>query len=174
MSQTIPSMSFHDLLSISGAILFSLGGGAAIVFALSKWLGDLWAGKILENEKSALAREQELLVRRRNVYSKLAQSMRIFVSADSPASSVQQEAFLSAYDEAALWASEAVVSEMSIFMDMLIQLNAQPSTISQPGLKAEYVHCITVMRRDCGFPNSGYQHRVVAFQRQTGADAAGL
>jgi hypothetical protein len=159
----IPSMSFNDLLSISGAILLSLGGGATIVFALSKWLGNLWAGKILENEKSMLAREQELLVRRRNVYSKLAQSMRVFVGADISASPLQKEAFLSAYDEAALWASEAVVSEMSKFLDMLIQFNAKPPTVSQPALKAEYVHCITVMRRDCGFPRSDYQHRVVTF-----------
>lgn len=40
-----------EILKLVGAVLFSLGGGGAIVFALSSWLGKVWASRILENEK---------------------------------------------------------------------------------------------------------------------------
>lgn len=156
-------MAFSELLSISGAVLLSLGGGAAIVFALARWLGGVWAGRILENERATLTREQELLVRRRNVYTKLALTMRIFLGAPTKATPKQQDAFLAAYDEAALWASESVIAEIATFLDMQIQHAAAPGSVSQPALRAEFVHCITVMRRDCGFPLSAYRHRVVTF-----------
>lgn len=152
-----------ELLSLVGAILLSLGGGAAIVFALSKWLGGVWAGRILENERATLTREHELLVRRRNVYTKLALSMRVFLNSGVPATPDQQNAFLAAYDEAALWASEEVVSELATFLDMQVQNKKIPGSASPEAQLAEFVHCITVMRRDCGFPQSQYQHRVVTF-----------
>jgi hypothetical protein len=65
-------MTFEELLSIVGAVLLSLGGGAAIVLGLSKYLGGIIAARILERKKAAYTREQGLLVRRRNVYAKLA------------------------------------------------------------------------------------------------------
>nr|WP_232239542.1 hypothetical protein [Pseudomonas alkylphenolica] len=42
-----------------GAAIFSLGGGGAIVFALSSWLGKIWAGRILANETHRLTMELE-------------------------------------------------------------------------------------------------------------------
>lgn len=156
-------MPFADLLSIVGAMLLSFGGGAVIVFALSKWLGGVWAGRILENERATLAREHELLVRRRNVYTKLALSMRVFLGSNVKASPEQQNAFLAAYDEAALWASEAVVAELGTFLEMQVQFKADASAVPQTAMLAGFVHCMTVMRRDCGFPKSTYEHRVVTF-----------
>jgi len=50
-------MNTTDIWSIASAFLVSLGGGAAIVIALSTWLGKLWASRILEQEKSALQRQ---------------------------------------------------------------------------------------------------------------------
>ena len=156
-------MYMSNLLSLVGAIFLSLGGGAAIVFALSKWLGGVWAGRILENERAVLTREHELLIRRRNVYTKLALSMRVFLNSGVPATPEPQSAFLAAYDEAALWASEEVIAELATFLDMQVQNKRTPGSVSQDAQRAEFVHCITVMRRDCGFPQSQYQHRVVTF-----------
>lgn len=156
-------MTFADLLSLVGAILLGVGGGAAIVFALSKWLGGVWAERILENERNAAAREHELLGRRRNVYTKLALSMRVFLDSGGPPSNEQRHAFLAAYDEAALWAAEEVVHELGKFLDMLVQIKAMPHSVGKDALRAEFVHCITVMRRDCGFPQSQYAHRIVTF-----------
>lgn len=40
-----------DAFEIAQAVLLSLGGGAAIVFGLSNYLGKVWASRILQNEK---------------------------------------------------------------------------------------------------------------------------
>lgn len=147
-------MTFIGLMEIIGAIALSLGGGAAVVFALSKWLGNIWAGRILENEKANLAREHELLIRRRDVYSNLAVAMRIFIDTGTKANEKQQNEFLKAYDLAALWASENVINQMAKFLDSVI--NKKPS-------KEDFVACISEMRKDCGFPSTKYQHRIVNF-----------
>jgi hypothetical protein len=48
-----------EVSKIAGAVLLSLGGGSAIVFACSSWLGKVWAARILENDRLAHARELE-------------------------------------------------------------------------------------------------------------------
>ena len=141
-------------MEIVGAIGLSLGGGAVLVFALSKWLGDLWAKRILENERANLTREYELLVRRRDIYTNLMIAMRVFVNSGTSASTQEKADFLKTYDLAALWASEDVVIQMSKFMDSLIK--DSPS-------KEEFLACITEMRKDCGFPNTKYEHQIVHF-----------
>src|SRR5258708_24768683 len=45
----------------AGAVLVSVGGGGAIVVALSSWLGKGWANRILEADRAKYAREIEQL-----------------------------------------------------------------------------------------------------------------
>jgi hypothetical protein len=52
-------MSWEDVLKLFGAAIFSLGGGGVIVFALSSWLGKIWAGRILGQETHRLTMELE-------------------------------------------------------------------------------------------------------------------
>ncbi|OOX38250.1 hypothetical protein BJL83_23575 [Vibrio parahaemolyticus] len=52
-------MIFTEILGISATILGTLGGGAAIVFAMSNWLGKLWANRLMEHQKAEYARELE-------------------------------------------------------------------------------------------------------------------
>lgn len=52
-------MQLFDILSISGSILASIGGGAAIVFAFSNWLGKVWANRLMEKEKAKYSKELE-------------------------------------------------------------------------------------------------------------------
>jgi len=56
-----------------------------------------------------------------------------------------------------------VIAEVGKLLDMLVQNTAAPGSVSQEALKAEYAHCITVMRKDSGFAETTYQHRVVSF-----------
>ncbi len=42
----------EQIWSVAFAVLVSLGGGAAIVFGMSSWLGKVWANRILEGEKA--------------------------------------------------------------------------------------------------------------------------
>src|SRR5438034_10260064 len=50
-------MTTKDILSITAAVVTALGGGAAIVFALSSWLGKVWASRLMEADKARHARD---------------------------------------------------------------------------------------------------------------------
>lgn len=54
-------MQLQEALELSGVILGSLGGGAAIIFGFSSWLGKVWANRLMEKEKAAHAQELESL-----------------------------------------------------------------------------------------------------------------
>lgn len=49
-------MTTSDTWSIAAAVLASLGGGAAIIFGCSSWLGKLWADRILANHQNELSK----------------------------------------------------------------------------------------------------------------------
>ncbi|MGK4473067.1 hypothetical protein [Aeromonas molluscorum] len=48
-------MTWDDTFKIVAAMITSIGAGGAFIFALSTWLGKLWAQRILESEKHQLA-----------------------------------------------------------------------------------------------------------------------
>lgn len=52
-------MNWEDIFKLVGAAVFSLGGGGAIVFGLSSWLGKVWADRILANKAHQLTMELE-------------------------------------------------------------------------------------------------------------------
>lgn len=54
-------MSIQDALALFGAVIASVGGVAAIVVAVSKWLGDFWAKKLLQTHSASLQAEIEKL-----------------------------------------------------------------------------------------------------------------
>lgn len=49
-------MTWDETFKIVTAMLASVGGAGVIIFALSSWLGKVWANRILAKEKSELAR----------------------------------------------------------------------------------------------------------------------
>jgi len=54
-------MELNDLLELSGVVLGSLGGAAAIIFGFSSWLGKVWANRLMTKEKAEYAQELESL-----------------------------------------------------------------------------------------------------------------
>src|SRR5262245_5066555 len=50
-------MTASDVLSIAATVVGALGGGAAIVFALSSWLGKVWANRLMEADKARHVRD---------------------------------------------------------------------------------------------------------------------
>jgi hypothetical protein len=112
-------MTVGDFFSIAGSILLSLGGGAVIVAALAKWLGGVWASRILESERASHAQELEILVRRRNIYANLATTLRVFLKPHDAKASDGREKFLAAYDEASLWAPDAVMNVVGSLLDLV-------------------------------------------------------
>lgn len=54
-------MEIKEIVAISGTILAFLGGGVAIVFAFSNWLGKVWANRLIEKERAEHNKELEPL-----------------------------------------------------------------------------------------------------------------
>jgi hypothetical protein len=52
-------MEWETVLKFVTASIVSIGAGGAIIFALSSWLGKVWASRILNNEKHKLESELE-------------------------------------------------------------------------------------------------------------------
>jgi len=52
-------MEWETVLKFVTASIVSIGAGGAIIFALSSWLGKVWASRILNNEKLKLESELE-------------------------------------------------------------------------------------------------------------------
>jgi len=67
-------MQLSDILAISGTILASIGGGTAIVFGFSSWLGKVWANRLMEKEKNEHSRELESL---KNTFLRETESYKI-------------------------------------------------------------------------------------------------
>lgn len=56
-------MTLGNVFELAGAIILSLGGGAALVFACASWLGKVWANRILETDRRKYGEELERLRR---------------------------------------------------------------------------------------------------------------
>lgn len=54
-------MTWDDAFKIASSILVSIGGGAAILFGLSSWLGKIWAERILNSDRDRYSRQLEML-----------------------------------------------------------------------------------------------------------------
>lgn len=158
-------MTFADLMSVVGAILLAFGGGAVILVMLSRWLGGIWAKRILATEDANRQRDFEALVRRRDIYSRLAVNLRVFLDGTTnPREQLElRQEFLKAYDEAAVWAPDNVMNALGLLLDLTVK-NAQGQlTSAEPDRKKAYIECITQMRKDSGFPDTRFDYRVVGF-----------
>jgi hypothetical protein len=160
-------MAFQDLLSIAGSILVALGGASVVLFALGKWLGGVWATRIIDSERAQAAREQERLGRQRSAYAKLSAALRVFLRHEGENweenRNTERAKFHEAYDEAALWASDEVMNSIGTFLDLIKKVQELPSSVPQDVLINAYTECISSMRRDCGFPKTSFKYRVVHF-----------
>lgn len=52
-------MALEEIAKIVGTVLFSVAGGGAVTWALSSWLGKVWATRILQKEQNALQKERD-------------------------------------------------------------------------------------------------------------------
>ncbi|HWE51329.1 MAG TPA: hypothetical protein VG273_16170 [Bryobacteraceae bacterium] len=153
----------------------------------------------IEQEKAAMtafheehkAEIQELssqrldaLNRRRDVYARLATKMRIFLRADMVPTERESDkrAFLAAYDEGYLWATERVAVAIHDLVETMekkatADANARVLPPNAPGFpqvlaaaqaldieaQERYRRCLLEMRRDCGFAESAVGYRPVSF-----------
>ena len=59
-------MSWNEILKIIGTTIFSVGSAGLLIFALSSWLGKVWASRILEKERRELDIYKEIVLSVRN------------------------------------------------------------------------------------------------------------
>ncbi len=52
-------MNWSEIVTIVASFIVSLGGGGAIVFGLSKWIGEILAGRYVERTKGEIQQEVE-------------------------------------------------------------------------------------------------------------------
>ena len=126
----------------------------------------------------------DALNRRRDVYARLATTMRILLRADmsNEQQGTDKRAFLAAYDEGYLWAAEPVATSVrELILTMEKKASADKALKLMPANAPEYVRaqaevksldaaarelyqrCLLEMRKDCGFPDSAAEHRIVSF-----------
>src|SRR5690349_20226725 len=89
----------------AGAVIASLGGGVVLVFAFSSWLGKVWAIRIADEERARFSREleafknelhqlaeerQDARIRKRDMYARIATSMRVFLASAHPATETEK------------------------------------------------------------------------------------
>lgn len=154
-------------------ILETVWGYAAVfataVIGLSAWVGRTVAERITLRERARIEREarehQDALSRRRDVYSRLATSMRVFHEAAAPVGTKEKQEFLVAYDQSCVWASEAVLQKIGTFLDVMARWGNDRSDEAMRQKKSAYADCLLEMRRDSGFPESAFQFRFVTFDR---------
>ena len=54
-------MTVFEAFEIAGAVIVAVGGGGAIVFALSAWLGKVWADRLMIQERARYDKELTIL-----------------------------------------------------------------------------------------------------------------
>ncbi|HEY8097951.1 MAG TPA: hypothetical protein VIE65_17980 [Methylobacter sp.] len=104
----------------------------------------------IERLKSSLQNEFEIIERRRRVYEEICNSMRLFVHGND-ATPEAKERFLMAYSAAWLWASDAVLISLNLFVDQQIKHAKNPSSNDGFVLECAYREVVSAMREDAGF-----------------------
>ena len=61
-------MDWADVFKIVTASVASIGVAGGLIFALSSWLGKVWARRILDREKNELDRELEAKKRELDIF----------------------------------------------------------------------------------------------------------
>jgi hypothetical protein len=185
-------MTFQEVTATAAAVMLSLGGGAAIVVGFSSWLAKIWANRLMMADRLAHEKEldhlrdelrrnsdtalevlrqkhssdTDLLMRRRQVYERMARSMRVFFDRGIPATDKEREEFLAAYDESFLWASDDVLHTVGRFLDLNMVSKSLDRAAKSALLQELYRETMDAMRMDAGFPDSDKnkaQYRVVSF-----------
>lgn len=110
----------------------------------------------LERLKIGLAAGSEALVRRRDIYERLAGGLRIFIQGqlrDPQGRVTRQEDFLESYAAAWLWAPDELIRSLNAFI-VMNQLTPAEDNPRQRELKAAFFDVVLRMRKDAGFPET--------------------
>lgn len=105
---------------------------------------------ILEKHKAGLARQAQVLEKRRKVYEDICSALRVFIDGHGN-SDEAKERFHAAYAAAWLWSSDDVLSSLNSLIELLVQRSNSPGSVAESLLKQKHAEIIIGMRRDVGF-----------------------
>lgn len=132
-----------------------------------------------------LSQRQDALNRKRNVYTRLATSMRVLLKAEVQREQQEKDKrdFLEAYDRGYIWAGESVIRAIADLIETLEQKAAVDAQLSLTPANApnvqqiraaaqtldataqtRYRRCMFEMRKDAGFADSTAEYRLVSFR----------
>lgn len=133
-------------------------------------------GEITENVekvRAAISNETALRRKRREVYERIADSLRIFIDGHK-ASDLQKEAFQSAYAACWLWAPDTLILALNQFIEVQKDLAVDSSSHPQEQIKSLYSQVMIEMRKDVGFSSTeltDQAYQFVTFQQTTPRNA---
>ena len=144
-----------------GVILFLLGALALFFNSLTKEIAKNIATRKdvekitekIEKTKTLYIQQNALIERRREVYQRMANSLRIFISGHSTAETDREE-FLAAYSSCWLWAPDEIITLLNDFLLLIKDISSKKINNPQSVLKESYNKIILEMRRDVGFANT--------------------
>lgn len=118
----------------------------------------------VESVRAAIARDSVLLEKRREVYERISDALRVFISGHE-ATAQQKEAFHSAYAACWLWAPDSLLLKLNTFLTMQKAITANLQAHSQEELKATFGEIIILMRKDAGFDQTTLNGKGYEFVR---------
>lgn len=104
----------------------------------------------VERVRAAVSQETALLEKRREVYERIADSLRIFIAGHA-ATEKQKEEFHAAYSACWLWAPDELLVALNDFIQMQQDIAADRSSYDQDELKKSFGEVMLKMRKDAGF-----------------------
>lgn len=107
----------------------------------------------VEKVRAAITQESSLLEKRREVYERITDTLRIFISGHE-ASATQKEEFHAAYASCWLWAPDALIQKLNDFLKLQIDMARDTTSHSQEELKEAFGVVIIEMRKDVGFAST--------------------
>lgn len=119
---------------------------------------------LVERVRAEVSHESVLLEKRREVYERISDSLRIFISGHA-ASDNDKERFHAAYAACWLWAPDHVLENLNKFIGMQQDIAANLNSHTQGDLKQLFGEIILGMRRDVGFPVTTMQEKSYIFVR---------
>lgn len=118
----------------------------------------------VERVRAEISKESALLEKRREVYERISDALRVFIAGHA-ASEVEKEEFHAAYSAGWLWAPDQVSEKLNGFIRMQQENTANPGAHTQDEMKQAYGEIILGMRKDAGFPETQMHENEYLFVR---------
>ena len=118
----------------------------------------------VERVRAEVSRESALLEKRRGIYERISNSLRIFISGHA-SSEKEKEMFHTAYSACWLWAPDTIIEKLNEFLKIQQAIVTDPKSYSQEQMKQVYGEIILGMRKDVGFPSTKMEETSYSFVR---------